>query len=57
MGGSNGNGRTISKIFIVVVMIAAMIFGGRYMSKRWGKIRDIRRQSDAQSIVKALDFY
>lgn len=57
MGDNNGNGQTISKILMVVVMLAAIIFGASYMSKRWGSLRDIRRQGDAQSIVKALDFY
>ena len=54
---SSGKGNTISKILIIVVMIAAMILGASYMNKRWGKLRDVRRQGDARSIVKALDFY
>ncbi|MBL7022029.1 hypothetical protein ISR92_01800 [Patescibacteria group bacterium] len=57
MGDNSGNGQTISKILMIAVMIAAVIFGASYMNNRWGKLRDIRRQSDAQSIVKALDFY
>ncbi|MFW0862458.1 MAG: hypothetical protein ACKKL6_02625 [Candidatus Komeilibacteria bacterium] len=57
MGENLGNSQTISKILMVVVMIAAIIFGASYMNNRWGRVRDIRRQGDAQAIVKALDFY
>ncbi|MFW0837666.1 MAG: hypothetical protein ACKKL5_01570 [Candidatus Komeilibacteria bacterium] len=47
----------ISKILIILFMIVTVIFGAGYMSKRWSSIRDIRRQADAQAIVKALDYY
>jgi hypothetical protein len=57
MSNFSNKGQTLSKIFIIIVVIFGVIFGAGYMSKRWGKVRDIRRQGDAQSIVKALDFY
>ncbi|OIO46509.1 MAG: hypothetical protein AUJ28_02410 [Parcubacteria group bacterium CG1_02_37_51] len=57
MENSIGTGQVFSKILIVGFMIMAVIFGAIYMNKRWSKIRDIRRQGDAQAIVKALNYY
>ncbi len=41
-------------VFFVVALSLAAIF---YLNQRWEKIRDIRRRVDAQSIIKALDYY
>jgi len=55
----NGLAKTqlISKGLIIIFMIGAIIFSVAYMGQRWSKIRDIRRQGDAQAIIKALDYY
>lgn len=44
----------LSVVLIVVVSLLSAIF---YLNSRWEKIRDIRRQADASSIIKALDYY
>ena len=45
------------RIILVVLICGALIFAIFYLNSHWGDIRDIRRQADAQSIIKALDFY
>jgi len=47
----------LSRIIVVVLMCGALIFAIIYLNSRWADIRDIRRRADAQSIIKALDFY
>jgi len=47
----------LGRIMLVVLICVALIFAVLYLNSRWAKIRDIRRQADAQSIIKALDFY
>ncbi len=48
---------TIGKVLLVIFIAGLLISSTIYLNKRWAKIRDIRRQADAKSIVKALDFY
>ena len=40
-------------VFICALLVSSII----YLNKRWKEIRDIRREADARSIEKALDFY
>ena len=47
----------LSKLFVVVVVVSLLVGSIVYLNRRWGKIRDIRRRADAQSIAKALEFY
>ncbi len=46
-------GRLMMVVFICLLLVSSII----YLNRRWEKIRDIRRAADAQTIVKALDFY
>jgi hypothetical protein len=57
MESSVSAGQILSKVLIVGFMVVAVVFGSFYMNKRWSKIRDIRRQGDAQAIIKALSYY
>jgi len=47
----------LGKILLVILFCGLLIASIIYLNQRWAKIRDIRRQADAQSIIKALDFY
>lgn len=47
----------IAKLLLVVIMVTLLVSSMIYLNKRWSRIRDIRRQADAKSIVKALQFY
>lgn len=48
----------IADKFLVVIFIGALLtYSIIYLNSRWERIRDIRRTADAQSIIKALDFY
>ncbi|PIT90611.1 MAG: hypothetical protein COU22_01185 [Candidatus Komeilibacteria bacterium CG10_big_fil_rev_8_21_14_0_10_41_13] len=47
----------IIRILFLILIVFFLVLSVLYVNKRWEKIRDIRRQADAKSIVKALDFY
>lgn len=46
-------GRVLTAVFIIGLLVTSII----YLNSRWARIRDIRRISDAQAVIKALDFY
>lgn len=45
------------KLTLVLLAVGFLLSAIFYLNSRWEKIRDIRRQADAGSIVKALDYY
>lgn len=47
----------LGRILLVIVICVSLVFAIIYLNSRWARIRDVRRQADAQSIIKALDFY
>jgi len=47
----------LGRIILVIIVCISLVFCIFYMNARWARIRDIRRQADAHSIVKALDVY
>ena len=47
----------IIRILFLILIVFFLVLSVLYVNKRWEKIRYIRRQADAKSIVKALDFY
>ena len=47
----------VIKVLFLILIIAFLFLSVMYLNKRWGKIRDIRRQADAKSVIRALDFY
>jgi len=47
----------LGKLLLVLIMVSLLVGSIIYLNSRWAKIRDIRRQADAQSITKALNFY
>ena len=49
----NTLGRIMLVIFLCLLIFGSFIF----FNKKWTEIRDVRRQADAQSIIKALDIY
>lgn len=45
--------KVLQLTFVLLLVTSSII----YLNSRWEKIRDIKRQVDTQSIIKALDFY
>ena len=56
-GTGNPLTRVLSKVLMVVVLIACLMFSIVYLNNRWRKIRDFRRNTDSQTIIKALEYY
>lgn len=46
-----------SKLSLAVLAAVMLLLSVAYLNQRWEKIRDIRRQADAQAIIKALNYY
>lgn len=47
----------LPKVVIFICLCLATIAISYYLNQRWSRIRDIRRQSDAQAVLKAIDYY
>ena len=49
--------KVLGKILLVVFIVCLLIISMIYFTNRWSEIRDIRRQADTKSILKALELY
>lgn len=47
----------IGKFLLVLIVVGLLVSSMVYLNKRWSRIRDIRRQADAEAIIKALNYY
>jgi hypothetical protein len=47
----------LGRFLLVFIFVGLLICSIIYLNSRWSRIRDIRRQADAQAIIKALKFY
>src|SRR3989344_995186 len=47
----------LGKLLLVLIMVSLLVGSIIYLNSRWAKIREFRRQADAQSSTKALNFY
>ncbi len=49
--------KVLSKILIMAVVVFCLVFSIVYLNSRWSRIRDVRRNADAKSVIKALEYY
>lgn len=47
----------LGKLILVIFSVGLLLLSIFYLNTRWEKIRDIRRQADAKTIIKALQYY
>ncbi len=47
----------LTAAFLIMIIFFTVIVMGSYMNDRWKKIRDVKRTSDAQQVIKAIEIY